>query len=438
VVTPCLSGDEVPCSYGTSLFFDLTHLTLFNKSVVSKKMSVTNPIVTATTRAARTLPFVPKTAHEYTWEELCKIEKERRSILPRGEDGFWEILGRWDGTCVKFLAFDPLLWFTMALYVGIRMQARFGNVPTYVADLVGSTNIALLGGFLSFFLVLFVNKNHARYFGLYENCMACKGRILDVATLARAYLPKTTATRLVRYMNAAHVSAYVGLSKVYPSKTFFERINKDLGLLTDTEFARMKEVDLDAGGSANRELVVWCMQEVKKCHNAGLIDHELAQQFRDQVLQLRANTGKLYDAADLPVPFFYVHFICLLSVFFLPLFAVSVSFKAGTGEDVFWTADVVAGLVVLLQSMFVIGLRILGTKMSDPFGDDAIDLSVMFYCTFNWRMSNRILEAPEPDIRDGDEVQLMKARTEKLGKAWEETAVIPDNVGTPNDVEIFL
>jgi hypothetical protein len=71
--------------------------------------------------------------------------------------------------------------------------------------------------------------------------------------------------------------------------------------------------------------------------------------------------------------------------------------------------------------MFVIGLRILGQEMSDPFGDDLIDLSVIFYCTFTWRMSNRILEASyiDDDVNEAEEIQLKRKQKESIGAAWE-------------------
>lgn len=379
--------------------------------------------------AARKLPFVPSKAKEYTWKQLQDIENRRRKVLPRVGLGFWEILARSDGTCLGLLLKDAVLWGTLLLYIGVRFSIRYGSVPNFV-DSLGSGNVTVLGGFLTFFLVLFVNKSHQRYFEEYNKSMACKGRIFDTATLAITYLPKPTAMRLVRYMNAAHISGYVGLNSTYPSRTFFSKMNEDFGLLTSRELARMNEIDLDKGGSCNRELIVWCMRIVNKLHISGRLDNELAQDFRNQILELRANIGKLYNAADLPVPFYYVHFICLLTLMYLPIFAVSSAFQAGTGATIYWTADLVGGLVVLFQSMFVIGLRILGQEFSDPFGDDMIDLSVIFYCTFTWRMSNRILETSyeDGDVDDAEELQLKREQKESLGAAWEMNE---------SDVEVF-
>jgi len=83
----------------------------------------------------------------------------------------------------------------------------------------------------------------------------------------------------------------------------------------------------------------------------GIVDNERAAQLRDQILQLRAAFGALFNAADLPILNLYIHFICLLSALSLPLFVISAAYKAGTGSDVYWTVDVVAGLVVVLQSL---------------------------------------------------------------------------------------
>ncbi len=41
--------------------------------------------------------------------------------------------------------------------------------------------------------------------------------------------------------------------------------------------------------------------------------------------------------------------------------------------------DILNDLIVLLQCIFVIGLRVLGMKMVDPYGDDHEDLSVILY-----------------------------------------------------------
>jgi hypothetical protein len=210
----------------------------------------------------------------------------------------------------------------MCLYIATRVAARQG-LPAFAAGL-DTDRIVIVGGFLTFFLVFYVNQSHKRFFDLYCHSMACKGRIFDAATLARScHMPSEQALRLIRYMNAAHAAAYVGLSSVYPSNGYFDRVCiNDFKLLTEDEKKRMDTIDMDSGGSAYRELIAWSMLEVQKAKDEKLIDKELAAMLRDEVLKLRAGAGQLYDAADLPIPFYYVHFICFLTALYLPLFAI--------------------------------------------------------------------------------------------------------------------
>ena len=138
---------------------------------------------------------------ELTHAQLQSIEKRRRAILLRSELPFYKMLTFWDGTCLKILALDPLMWLTMILYVIIRVRARTG-LPDYV-EALSSGNIGVLGTFLSFFLVFFVNNSNKRFDDQYNLSMAAKGRILDIASIARGTLPKERALRIVRYLNAS-------------------------------------------------------------------------------------------------------------------------------------------------------------------------------------------------------------------------------------------
>ncbi|KAI2498697.1 hypothetical protein MHU86_15819 [Fragilaria crotonensis] len=219
-------------------------------------------------------------------------------------------------------------------------------------------------------------------------------------------------------MNAAHISGYVGLSETYRYHNFFERLNTDFALLTERELQRMNDIDLEHGGCCHRELIVWCLHEIQSCHAEGILDNELAYEFREQILELRVAIGKMYSIGDFPIPFFFVHFICLLSALYLPLFAMSAAYKAGSGDDKHWIADVIGGLVVVLQSVYLNGLRILGQKMSDPYGSDLTDFSVIFFVTYSWVKSNRILES-EISVPNENEEEKLKRKRVSIGKPWD-------------------
>ena len=84
----------------------------------------------------------------------------------------------WSGTCLKEVSTDLLVWLTLAVYIGIRVVA---NMIDYVPDsvaLLEKTNVGILGGFLSFFLVLFVNQTNARFLEMYGFSKACVSYLL--------------------------------------------------------------------------------------------------------------------------------------------------------------------------------------------------------------------------------------------------------------------
>lgn len=99
------------------------------------------------------------------------------------------------------LSTEPLLWLTMLIYIIIRIFAHLDTLPDVLNDIAG-VDIAVIGVFLSFFLVLFVNDANTTVENIYGISMECKARVLDVAALAKTTLPREYALRLVRYMNA--------------------------------------------------------------------------------------------------------------------------------------------------------------------------------------------------------------------------------------------
>lgn len=136
----------------------------------------------------------------YSWEKLKEIEQRRRAILKRTELPFWRILSYWDGTCLNALSADWMLWITVAIYCLVRVLARFQDKIPVVVRVLGDTDIDVIGGFLSFFLVLFVNQSNARFNDMYKHSTQCAGKILEVASLVNAAFPNPEARRMVRYM----------------------------------------------------------------------------------------------------------------------------------------------------------------------------------------------------------------------------------------------
>ena len=339
----------------------------------------------------------------------------------------------WSGTCLKEISTDELVWLSMAIYAGIRIYASTIDYVPEVAAMVEKTNVSILGGFLSFFLVLFVNQTNGRFLEMYGFCKACSGRIQDVAGLAKTQLPPDVADRLVRHLNAAHIAGYVGLNGIgqgspYSKAHFFDVYNAKHSLLTPDELEELGYHDMDHGGACMKELCTWSQEDVAEARKAGHIDSYQEKFLHECILAFRAAmdglckcfhlltslllyftaassihiishitrsfiSSHIDDYTDQPPHFFYIHFLCFLSLLYLPLFAIDTAYSAGWGEGTDIGLDLLNGLIVFLQCIFVIGLRELGSKMIDPFGDDYEDLSVILYVESTLETCDDILNA---------------------------------------------
>ena len=197
-------------------------------------------------------------------------------------------------------------------------------------------------------------------------------------------MPVEVADKLVRHFNAAHIAGYVGLNAIgmgspYSKTFFFDHYNEENNLLTPREMTILSHHDMDSSGLCMKELVTWCQQDVAQARKDGHIDSYQEKFMHSKILDFRAAMDGMYDYTDQPPHFFYVHFLVLLSALYLPLFAVDAAYASGWGDAKWIGIDILQGTIVFLQCIFVTGLRSLGTKMIDPYGDDVEDLSVINY-----------------------------------------------------------
>jgi hypothetical protein len=226
-------------------------------------------------------------------KDLQILEVRRREILGRVGQPFWRILRYWEGTCLRVLSRDYLVWGCMLLYGVVRVQAHLNTLPGYIQAL-GSSNVDVIGGFLSFFLVLFCNQSNQRFYEQYKCSMNCLGRLNDLSGFAVTGLPLPNALRIVRYMNAAHVVGYIGLSDTYTEKNLFNALNPSRKMLTDDEVRRVSLLDMNNSSDAFRELTTWTLKEIMVAQQQGLIDGRFAGEMRSCVLNFRGAMESIY------------------------------------------------------------------------------------------------------------------------------------------------
>jgi len=359
------------------------------------------------------------------YDQLIREDKDRELVASYCEEPFWKIIFHFKGTVLRVIIEDVLFWLTLATYVAIRIQFHLdpGDATLQANYDNLSANLVYVGGFLLFFLVFYVNQNHHRYFQLHQDSMCMMGRVNDVATLVKAILPMERARRINRFMNAAHVAMYTGLSTTYEKDNFFDPLEARFALLTDEELHRVVgEIDVDnSGPKAAFEIITWIMCDIRDAQINSFIDTNEAMQLRTLLLNFRSTVAKVFVTTTLPIPFFYVHFISMLTAVYLPLFAVVVAFETGEVDNTssMLVAEVVSGLVVFLQSLFVIGLRILGQQLSDPYGGDLIDLQIARYVNMILNGSNQILAAKRLQPPSVETELRLQLKMSSLGGAFE-------------------
>ena len=212
----------------------------------------------------------------------------------------------------------------------------------------------------------------------------------------------TDTFAMLRHINAAHLAGYVGLKATghgapYSKANFFDNYNNQFKLLNSDEMKILSHNDMEKSGLYMKELVTWCQLDVARARKAGHIDRFQEIEMNNRILQFRASVDGIYDFTDQPPHFFYIHFLVLLSAIYLPLFAVDTAIAAGWGDDRYVGLDLMNFIIVLLQCIFVIGLRALGVHMIDPYGDDLEDLSVINYVEGTLEICSLIMNSSQPE-----------------------------------------
>jgi len=362
--------------------------------------------------------------------ELERIEKERRKLITFAADGGSLILLHWNSTVLHYVLVDAQFWIACIIYAICR---KF-DVDNYLpGPPISFSSVGVIGGLMSFLLVFFVSQSYSRFNAQYDAAMACESCIINASMLARSAMPKADAYRLVRHLNGALLCMYVGLSTVYNEENFFYPLNNRYCLLTKPEASVVVKLGMDRTRCvAGREVVAWALNGLKQCFDNGKIIVPNYIAISNNVLEFRRKFNHLFEVNDQPVPFAYTHFVYMMSVVYMPLFAYAAA-NSTSSADRSTSHELIGIFAVLLNNLFVLGLRGLGRKMQDPFGDELEDLSVLKYvvrCTKTTFRLLKTMENPPVDLEMELELDLQRpslARDESLSSASASTSLIAHN-----------
>jgi len=334
---------------------------------------------------------------ELSYDDLAHIDKHRVRISSRCEEPSHRMTFRLEGTVIGEIIFDIVFWLTLVTYVVFRYLTMTMTITDSLINgkfSSASFYLVFFAGFLLSFLLFYVSRNHYRYFDFLEDTMFLMGRVNDVAMLTKATLPIERARRIVRYLNASHVTTYTGLKASYNKKNFYDPLVKKYALLSKSENQRIScEMNVEQDGlGPTFELLTWAMMDIRAAQKEGHLDSNEALQMRTLVLKHRSKIARIFVLRGVPVPYVFIHCMNMLTAVYLPIFAIVIAVETG-GGNIKWIQELVNAMVMLLQTMFIIGLRIVGQQLSDPYGNDLIDLQILRYVKGILVSSNAILSA---------------------------------------------
>ena len=206
----------------------------------------------------------------------------------------------------------------------------------------------------------------------YSHCVGLHGTTMNWVSMVRNHLPRDAdhlqwnATRL--FLASLHVMYYT----LAESTDGANLSDSEMKVIYARELLKEEEVDRIVRYKGYKPFLplIWAQREVAASIDASTQlpsnDDQLMYHFRELAFQFRGHCGQITNELAEPVPFPYFHMLTLL--LFADLLAISwalVSLRMHPALTV--------TIFVLLLLLFA-GLRQVAVDMSNPFGEDAIDV----------------------------------------------------------------
>ncbi len=194
---------------------------------------------------------------EPTFQELETLVRQRAKLKNSAfEDGLAAVVRHFAKTVFRLLLFDAAFYTSVFGYVLLRWYGRSEGLEAFPL-----TPISCVGSLAAFIIVFFTSQAWQRFVVMYNLAMALEGRIFDATLFVQATLPPSAALQLWRYLNAAHVLLYLGVSPHYREGNLLRPLNEQYRLLNSAEMERLSLVGF-SGGTATREARACSMQLV--------------------------------------------------------------------------------------------------------------------------------------------------------------------------------
>jgi len=304
------------------------------------------------------------------------------------------ILYRMRYSIFRKIIIDFPFWITILSYC----MMRWYMVTPPSQPVLPLTAVTAMCSISAFLLVFYISKIYDRYMNIFWLSISLEGRIFDMTLMGNNLLPPTYTLRLFRYLNAAHILAYVGCTDLYTEDNLFGPLNEEYQLLSPTEYERIRAIGFN-GGNAYREVIAWIRRDINELYKNKVISDMHENIFLDHLFRFRGGIGGIYETLGAPVPFIYVNFVYVVSCAypFIYATAAALSFNANLFLPAY---EMIMLCTVVINSSFAIGVRAISYKLHDPFGLHLEDFDVLHFLTFTLQSSGKLIHhvhVPPPD-----------------------------------------
>ena len=179
--------------------------------------------------------------------------------------------------------------------------------------------------------------------------------------MAGAYFKnEDEARRLWRYLNLAHVLAFVGLSPTYTPDNLLNGFIEEHDLHVEaSEIEQLREIGVEAGQGAYLQCIQWALLVISSAPEAHESDTSYVHfmkvhAMQNEILLFRRSIAALYAYHFQVIPYVYTHMISLVSTLYLITFAVL------KGAEFAPDATIAFGFVFPVLSLSLITLSCVG------------------------------------------------------------------------------
>lgn len=317
-------------------------------------------------------------------------DKRKLRVLARKNGGnWWAILCSFEGSILPGVFLHPLFWASVGIYIGCRFDAVRNNGPTTPASVLALGSLLLVVGvLLAASLAIYTGLALKRYLGAFQVLEAVSKVTMDVAVLLLG-TPKWIeenrpgALRIVRYLGVAQLSACVAAVPLLSASNFSKPVSEKHALADAGDLRYIKTTfgkDAKAADCA-RCALAGAVAEANEAERYGMITPERANLLTEKVLllgSLLADLQAYHSPSALSLPLSVGQLLSTAVVFYLPTCSLYAAYGTGGSSeaDIFWPAEVLAGLLVLSQAVLLLGLGLLSERLQLPLGGSADSLPV--------------------------------------------------------------